>query len=71
MSDKVKLEALEYHTHDGKEYQEGDTYSVAPEVAESIVAQRKAKVVDEAKPAAKKSQPVEPMTTETFGREKK
>jgi len=66
MSDKVKIEALEYYTHDGKEYQAGDTHAVAADIADSLVAQRKAKLVDEAKPAARKSQPVEPMTTHDF-----
>jgi hypothetical protein len=54
--DKVKVEALEYLTHDGKEYQEGDTFSVSNDLADSLVAQRKAKPYDatKAKPAAAK-----------------
>ncbi len=75
MSEKPKtvtVEATEYHSHDGKFYDVGDTYELEEGLVENIVGQRKARVVDEPKPAAaKKSQPVEPMTTESFSGGKK
>ncbi len=42
----VKVEALEYHTHEGKAYEAGDTYQIAEDFVDSIVAQKKARVYD-------------------------
>lgn len=65
----VKVEALEYHTYDGNEYQIGDTYDIDEALADSVAAQGKAVRVDRAAvakaatKAAAKSTPVKPMTT--------
>jgi hypothetical protein len=47
MAKTVKVEALEYHTLNGKEYEAGDTYSAPSELIDTLVVQRKAKLVDE------------------------
>jgi len=50
MSDKVKkvsVTALKFHTHDGKAYEAGDTYSVDETLVESLAAQGMAKPSDE------------------------
>ena len=63
----VQVEALEAHSAFGKEYQVGDKYEIDAQFLDSVVLQGKAKRVGEApKPAAKPSQPVEPMTTDDF-----
>jgi hypothetical protein len=52
MAGRVTVEALDYHTHDGATYYEGDTYEVDAAAVDNLVAQRKAKVVESA-PRAK------------------
>ncbi len=47
----VTVEALEYHTYDGKEYQVGDTYDIDEQYVESVALQGKAVRVDRAKVA--------------------
>ncbi len=80
MADKpetVTVEALEYHTYDGKEYQVGDTYAIDAQYVDSVASQGKAVRVDRvkvakaaakevkegAKAAADKGQKVEAMRT--------
>jgi len=67
MSDTVKVTAKKYHTHKGKAYNEGDSYSVDSADVENLVAIGMVAAPAAAAPAQKKSQPVEPMTTESFG----
>lgn len=68
----VSVEALQDHTAFGKAYKAGDHYEIPEQFLESVVAQGKAKRVGEApKPAAKPSQPVQPMTTDDFKGKKK
>jgi hypothetical protein len=38
----VTVTAVQAHTYDGKRYDEGDTYEIAADLAESIVVQGKA-----------------------------
>lgn len=68
----VKVEALEYHTHEGKAYNAGDTYQIEAEMVDSIVAQKKARVyAAKAEPVPAKAEAkavpagtaVEPLTT--------
>lgn len=42
----VKMEALKYHTTDGKEYNVGDTYDVPDHAVDNLVAQGMATRVD-------------------------
>jgi hypothetical protein len=42
----VTVEATEYHTHDGREYQVGDIYELPEHLVESVTGQRKVKVVE-------------------------
>ena len=63
----VTVEATEYHTYMGQEYQIGDTYEIDEQYAESVVQQGKATRVERGESAAKAepkaSHPVAPMTT--------
>lgn len=75
----VKVEALEWHTHQGEEHNIGDTYDIDEQLVDSVQAQGKAVRVDRvavAKEAAKAAEKttraraqgktaVEPMTTDT------
>ena len=47
----VTVEALEYHTYDGKEYEVGDTYDIDEQYVESVASQGKAVRVDRVKVA--------------------
>lgn len=69
MSEATKVTAAKYHTHQGKEYNVGDVYSVAPHELGNLVAQGMVAPLEApAEPKAqRKSQPVAPMTTESFG----
>jgi len=65
----AKLEATQYHTYNGTEYQVGDTYEGDEAYADNVCAQGKAKRVDVPvdKPRkSDKSTAVEPMTKESF-----
>lgn len=44
----VTVEALKYHTHDGKAYNVGDTYDIEARYVESVAAQGMAVRVDRA-----------------------
>lgn len=52
MSDRVTVTALRTHTHDGKEYQEGDTYEVEAEALENLRVLRMAVPSDQVPPKA-------------------
>lgn len=70
MADKVSVTAIKYHTNNGKAYEAGDTYDVDPGDVDNLQANGMAKlshVYDEEKKVAA-SHPVEPMTTDTFGK---
>jgi hypothetical protein len=63
----VSVTALKDHTHDGKAYKTGDTYTVDAAQVESLAAQGMAAPVAAAKaPTAKPSHPVTPMSTHDF-----
>lgn len=66
----AKLEATQYHTHNGTEYQVGDVYEGDESYADNVCAQGKAKRVDvpSEKPRRTKdaSTAVEPMTSANF-----
>lgn len=47
----VKVEALQIHSYNGKEYQVGDTYEIAADLADSVAAQGKAVRTDRAEVA--------------------
>ncbi len=49
----VTVEALEYHTYDGEEYQVGDTYDIDEQYVDSLRVQGKAVRVDRVKVAKK------------------
>jgi len=67
--EKVSVTALKYHTHGGEAHEEGDAYDVDAADVDNLVAQGMAKPTHEvAAPTAKSSHPVEPMTTDTFGK---
>ena len=70
---KVSVTALKAHTHDGKAYDEGDTYDLDETLVESLKAQGMAKPSDEAEAEAKAAKaaaksagthPVTPMSTD-------
>jgi hypothetical protein len=63
----VSVTALKDHTHDGKSYKTGDTYTVDAALVESLSAQGMAAPAAAAKgPTAKPSHPVTPMSTHDF-----
>jgi hypothetical protein len=64
----VSVTALKYHTNKGQTYEAGDTYDVPAENVDNLVAQGMAKPTNAYEPPKKPSQPVEPMTTDTFGK---
>ena len=76
----VTMEALEYHTYNGGEYNVGDTYELAEDLVDSVTLQGKAVRTDrverarEATKAAEKaakqrgSTAVEPMSTKRGGK---
>jgi hypothetical protein len=49
----VTVEALQWHTYDGKEYAVGDTYEIDEALADSVAAQGKAIRTDRAEVAKK------------------
>ena len=56
MADKpetVNVQAAQYHTYDGKEYQIGDTYAAPADLVDSLAAQGKAFRTEAPKAAAK------------------
>jgi hypothetical protein len=48
----VKVEALEWHTYNGKAYEVGDTYDLDEQLVDSVTFQGKAARVDRAEVAA-------------------
>jgi hypothetical protein len=83
MADKVEkpktvtMEALQWHTYNGKAYSIGDTYELEESLVDSVtfqgraaradrdeVAKQQAKDAERARKEA--SKPVEPMTTDSF-----
>ena len=66
----AKLEAIQYHTYNGTEYQAGDTYEGDEAYADNVCAQGKTKRVDVPAEKSRKtkdaSTAVEPMTSESF-----
>jgi hypothetical protein len=59
------VEAIQPHSYNGTTYEVGDTYAMAAEYVDSVVAQGKAKRVERpTKPATKPApKPVAPLTT--------
>jgi hypothetical protein len=45
----ISVTALKYHTHQGKEHQEGSTYDVDEAQVENLIAQGMAKPTDQVK----------------------
>ena len=69
--EKVSVTALRYHTHDGQEYHDGDTYEADASAVGNLTAQGMAKAtadVEADKMAHAALHPVEPMTTDDFGK---
>ena len=65
MAETVTVEALTLHSYNGQDRAPGTAYEIAADLADSIVAQGKAKRVEQAAKAkpAPTSKPVAPMTT--------
>ena len=60
----VSVEAITLHSYNGQDYAPGTTYAIAADLADSVVAQGKAKRVEPAAAAkTPTSKPVAPMTT--------
>ena len=67
----VTVTARKFHTHQGQAHDEGDTYAVAAEDVGNLVAQGMVSQPEAAPVPAKPSQPVEPMTSDSFKGKKK
>jgi arginine/lysine/ornithine decarboxylase len=62
----VTVEALQWHTYNGKEYNVGDTYDIDEQLVDSVAFQGKAVAVDRvarAKAAAKPAKPAKATKT--------
>jgi len=66
MSETVTVTALKFHTHQGAAYVEGESYDVAVEDVDNLVAQGMVGRPDAPPVEPKASQPVDVMTTADF-----